>query len=679
VKSVEENGGFELDSLSGDATVLGTTSSAILPILFKFVSDMHTSVSINKVDNMDIEEQSSKESTNPMDSFQKLQSVTDAITSLARFAPEGFVKGLFKKVMQRLLEEVQSESSDNERICSLLTLSQALVASKVLDDASMSFLFRALKPLIKNDEHGPRVQKRAYKVLSELCERHHSFVAESERLHELSLLLTGTIMTSQVAARYMRLKCLNIIVDGLDQSNQEQIVRSLYIVSQVNFVSSHFDVARTVQKDLYKVVPEVLLCLKDSNAKTREAAYQLLLSLSCSGDIVEFVKVTVAALGSESSHMRSAVVMALSRLVFEQGWENDTFYSLLPGLLKTVLVVIHEGSREVIKSVIGFIRICVAAIPSEQLEPLVPELVGSMLKSQYAKSRFRAKIKIILKKLVKRYGYDALMPHVPVSETRLLTHIRKLDEREKRKKQIQRESAKVGAEDYDAMVDSDEDDSDDGRTFMTGATGLTRKSRGGKTLDGKSIAASKRSLVSGAGTAASSKTKTGANSNFRLPNEADGEVVDMLSSKAVQRVQFDDDADSDSDDDSSMEMNFDDDGKLVVRGEDDGSKTTEADELLPMSGSAKRRRLSGSVTEQDKKTQTRKSSSHPKGGIGASYKSKKAGGDVKKKGQKYEPFAFVPLDGRAYTKKNRRSAVEQMSTVVRQGGKRKRQASRGHK
>jgi ribosomal RNA-processing protein 12 len=134
--------------------------------------------------------------------------------------------------------------------------------------------------------------------------------------------------------------------------------------------------------------------------------------------------------------------------------------------------------------------------------------------------------------------------------------------------------------------------------------------------------------------------------------------------------------DSDSDD-SSVEMNFDDDGKLVVR-DDVGRKTIETDEVLPMPSSAKNRRLSGSVSEQDT-IHKRKNGGHTKGGIGASYKSKKAGGDVKKKSHKYEPFAFVPLDGRAYTKKNRRLAVEQMSTVVRQGGKRKRQAPRGRK
>jgi hypothetical protein len=74
---------------------------------------------------------------------------------------------------------------------------------------------------------------------------------------------------------------------------------------------------------MYKVIPEILICLKDTNRKTREAAYQLLLSLLATcGNIVEFVKVTVAAIASETFHMRSAaVVKALSQLVFEQRWQ----------------------------------------------------------------------------------------------------------------------------------------------------------------------------------------------------------------------------------------------------------------------------------------------------------------------------------------------------------------------
>jgi ribosomal RNA-processing protein 12 len=412
------------------------------------------------------------------------------------------------------------------------------------------------------------------------------------------------------------------------------------------------------------VIPETLLCLKDSNGKARDGAYQLLLSLASRGDIVEFVKVIVAALGAKTSHMRSAVIMALSRIVFELGWENDEFHALLPDLLKTVLVLIDEGSREVAKSVVGFIRISVAAIHPNQLEPLLPDLIGSLLKSQQAKSRFRAKIKIILKKLVKAYGYETLMPFVPESEKRLLTHMRKLGEREKRKKQAQSSSRRPEVDQFDAMVDSDEDDSDDGRTYMTGMTG---KSRMATSADDKTVA-SARTRQSATGTVLSGRSKLDKHAKVRLPNESDGVILDMLDSTMTKRVQFAAEDDNDSDSDAAME--FDDDGKLVVPGDDDDKdeqKAVEPGEELAMNDRNKRQKLTKAGDDIIKRRKGQSSNS-----LGASYKSKKAGGDVQKKGQKFEPYAFVPLDGRAFSKKNRRKAVEQMSSVVRKGGKRKR-------
>ena len=708
VKSFEEIGADEREAMYDERNVLGDSAKSLIPILFKFVTDTHEAVSLNNVNNkndptsMDVDKKLTEKAAsalNPIDNFQKLQCVSDAISALARLAPDGYMKGIFKKLMQLLLDEVQSETCDNERICAYLTLAQALVVSKVLDESSsISFLYRALKPLITNHTDGgsARVQKRAYKVLNEICERYHNFVTSPQRLNELSSLLTATIGTSQVSARFMRLKCMTIIVDGFDETNKSQLVRFNLGVGYFDTTFSSFILIFLLisfvvqQNEIYQVIPEVLLCLKDSNGKTRDAAYQLIISMAVRGGIVEFVKVTLAALGSETSHMRSAVVMALSRLVFEQGWANDEFHALLPSLLKTVLVLINEGSREVVKGVVGFIRICVAAIPAEQLEPLVPELIGSLLKSQHAKSRFRAKIKIILKKLVKLYGYEALMPHVPASETRLLSHMRKLDERERRKKLAFRNERAAtrnspNVDDYDAMFDSDEDDSDEGRTLMTGATGLTRRTKQLMMMeDGKSVN-SKRSKATIA-TGMTSKSKFAINSNLRLPNETNGEIVDLLSSSMSKKVQFqsqyDNNADSDDDDDDSAAMMFDDDGKLVVRDDDNDdhkSTTVEMDEIIPMQGNNKRQRLMSSSSSlhskggQSSQASGGNSKAKKKNGnknvpsVGASYQSKKAGGDVKKKGQIYEPYAYMPLDGRAYTKKHRRSAVEQMSTVVRNG------------
>ena len=56
----------------------------------------------------------------------------------------------------------------------------------------------------------------------------------------------------------------------------------------------------------------------------------------------------------------------------------------------------------------------------------------------------------------------------------------------------------------------------------------------------------------------------------------------------------------------------------------------------------------------------------------ATYTVRRSADDIKRKEQKYEPYAYVPLDGRNYSRKYRSSTVEQMSTVVRHGAKGKR-------
>jgi len=89
-------------------------------------------------------------------------------------------------------------------------------------------LYRVLKPIVANDELEARVQKRAYKVLAEICGRYHSFVSNPVRLKELTTLLSTTIMTSQVSARYMRLKCIASIAEGFDETGSEHMVSPLY-------------------------------------------------------------------------------------------------------------------------------------------------------------------------------------------------------------------------------------------------------------------------------------------------------------------------------------------------------------------------------------------------------------------------------------------------------------------
>lgn len=324
-----------------DYNVLSNVSTKILPSLFKLVETLNESSSKESCVAMDIDVSSSKESQSQnQQNMQLVEAVTDAIGQLAQICPPEFLQTLFKKVVKRLLmatTEITEALGDKDaknatamRMVSMLGLGQALVASGSLDNSSLALLYRAVRPLVRTDEHDPRVQKRAYKVLAEICERHKEFVTSDERLGEMTDLVVDSIVTCQVSARNMRIKCMTHIVQGFNSNSQ-----------------THMAV-------IPKIMGEVLLCLKDSNAKTREAAYQLLLAMALArDDMTDYFRIVLAALGAQTSHMRSAAVMALSRLAFEYAREDNTVQELLPSLMQTVSVLFDDSSREVTKSVIG--------------------------------------------------------------------------------------------------------------------------------------------------------------------------------------------------------------------------------------------------------------------------------------------------------------------------------------
>jgi ribosomal RNA-processing protein 12 len=227
-------------------------------------------------------------------------------------------------------------------------------------------------------------------------------------------------------------------------------------------------------------------------------------------------------------------------------------------------------------------------------------------------------------------------------------------------------------------MESDKEDSDDGRTLMTGATGLTKMTA----HTGRSVrsAAMDKSIGKQSVVASTGMMSRARHAAPRLRAKANGDVMDMLDPKMAKCVHFADDISNDSDSDAGI-MEFNEMGRLVVPndskvsfGEGDKGVANNKDDDDKIAVPLKRQRVSKFESAKVARDQAHEQKSKNKQvqPLGAADKSKKAGGDVKKKGQKYEPYAYVPLDGKSYTKKNRRGMVKQMLTVVK-GGKRKRQ------
>ena len=197
---------------------------------------------------------------------------------------------------------------------------------------------------------------------------------------------------------------------------------------------------------LPELLGEVMLCLKESNKRARGAAFDLIVCMAkkmdnagrinSSGDanLAEFIKMVLGGLAGTTPHMRSASVLALARLVFEYK-TNETLLEVAPTILKLALMLLHEKSREVIKSVLGFTKVMISALDVESLRPFLADICAGILEwSGDTKNRFRQKIRHILERLVKKFDYNTVLSHVPEADVKLMSHIKKTKERALKKK-----------------------------------------------------------------------------------------------------------------------------------------------------------------------------------------------------------------------------------------------------
>lgn len=387
---------------------------------------------------------------------------------------------------------------------------------------------------------------------------------------------------------------------------------------------------------------EILLCLKDSKVKTREAASSLLISISRDIGVVALSHGIAAAIASETSHMRSAAVIALSKVVIEYGQSSECLMNMMPSLLQTVLLLSADPSREVSKSVIVFLRVSISVCPTEMIRSFLPSILEASIAYHKGKDRFRGKIKLTMKKMIRVFGSECLIPLVTGSESHMVNYIKKLAKEVTKPKK--RRNHRFREKSVDEMMDSDEEDSDGADSDTESNIVAVRKARVLQT----------------------NSRKRGNNEGLHYSTGKEGRILvrrdDSGGLEATELgIMVDRDGDqSDSDDDAGIA--FDSQGRLIItamRNSGDHQKAKNSSDNIISDSDAR-------ITEKNVRVNRVQGRA-----LGDAYKSNKSGGDVKRKGQKLDPYAYVPLDGKSYTKKNRSRAVEQFGTVIR-GRKRQR-------
>lgn len=314
----------------------------------------------------------------------------------------------------------------------------------------------------------PQLQKKAYKLIPRLGSSETGVLALTERGAELRQMILDNAENTVVPARKDRLNAIAEVVKFLAPDE-------LYFIPSV--------------------LPEVILCTKETNERAREAAFDLIVLMGekmLAGGTIDNAKIThmindappttasideyftmlSAGLAGSTPHMISASVTALSRALYE--FKDALTEPAIAEIVQTMDLFLNSPTREVVRSVLGFIKICVISLPVGIMTPRLPTLVPSlMVWSHEHKAHFRSKVKNILERMIRRYGVEALERHCPPEDKKLITNIRKTRERRKRKRttegdadgtesrpeQQQQQQAKYGNEFDEAIYGSDDDSS----------------------------------------------------------------------------------------------------------------------------------------------------------------------------------------------------------------------------
>lgn len=579
-------------------------------------------------------------------------SLQRTIGEFASIADKGVVSRLFKNTMHKLLKvtkeagklqnttsmEVDNSSDEpslSHRRAQLYDLAVALLPG--LGTNEVDLLFVAVEPALKDAESS--IQKKAYKVLSTILEHADGFIAR--RLEELLKLMFEVMHSCHFSAKRHRLNCLYFLIAHVSKDKSEQMKHEI----------------------VASFLTEIVLGLKEANKKTRNRAYEIIVQIghACVDEdkggnkenLHSFFNMVAGGLAGETPHMISAAVKGIARLTYEFTDLLSNAFNVLP----SAFLLLQRKNREINKANLGLLKVLVAKSQAEGLQTHLRAMVESLLSWQSSsKNHFQAKVKLLLEMLVKKCGLDAVKEVMPEEHMKLLTNIRKIKERKERKhaatnteetksRLSKATTSRLSRWNHTKIFsDFDDEDADD-------------NGNSDENMDTKTFSGRQHSLLNSKKSSFRSKR-----ARKRLPEDSaeqlDDEPLDLLDREKTRlSLRSSDSLKRKSNDDDGPEIDAD--GRLIIREEDDRSLKRD------INASDSDARSVHSVVNSRKAEKRRRTSESGWAYTGSEYKSKKAGGDLKRKG-KLEPYAYWPLDRKMVSRRpeHRAAARKGMSSVV---------------
>jgi ribosomal RNA-processing protein 12 len=113
--------------------------------------------------------------------------------------------------------------------------------------------------------------------------------------------------------------------------------------------------------------------------------------------------------------------------------------------------LLTSNNREIVGSVLGFVKVCIIDLPRDLVLPRLQTLIPKLMTwSHEHKAHFKAKVKHIIERMIRRFGVDVVNKYCPEEDRKLISNIRKTKERNKRHKDAAKAAGEASDEEGSA-------------------------------------------------------------------------------------------------------------------------------------------------------------------------------------------------------------------------------------
>lgn len=609
-------------------------------------------------------------------------SIFGAIEAFLTISSAELINEFYKTVVSTILTTAPAENEGAEAAEEKLSLLQKLTALSVafvpyLSEANLELLFKTVKPhLQRASRHAKAVdsnlQKKSWKVIKAVCEAslnpnltHHAdrdvFEASGEafyasHLQEIQALLAHAelVGTSKIAivsaiAKRMDEEHLSKWLQGKDDSFKSKLA--------------------SVKDSVLTPLPMIVMGLRETSSKTREAATDALEAISKAIGPEKLIALLVLGLSSSEDHFRASTVSCFVVLLQKFGRELASLRNgqQMQSLLQTASLLLDLHSSEVRSATLALLRAATKATPPVILAQQLPAILKTLMDwPDHIKTKYMYDIRVLIEKFLKRLDYDTVASAMPKLHIKFLQNINQRYTHQKKLKMRQQNESRRKSRKFD-------DDSDDEAEEPKSKTNKANKSKKSSSMDtddawlmedgnegvidftapgaNKSVTTVDPARAKKRNQATSNPFKTGEDGRmvidegvYKSSRGADtragivsDDMIDNLEgemvSKKRKRARDQDDADSD-DDKSSMAV----------------SEKKQWFDSKGFKDSLKKRK-----TKLDPKAAAKAQVE--------TFKSKRAGGDTKQSG-KSDPYAYVKPNPAFLNKRNRSQAVKQYEALI---------------